>query len=52
VAVLDVEKGAFGFIDAGGYKMSGDRKLEAELTIRGGRIVWDLNGLSAPEWNE
>lgn len=52
VAVLDVEKGAFGFIDAGGYKMSGDKKLEAELTVRGGRIVWDLNGLSAPEWNE
>ncbi len=52
VAVLEVKKGRFGFVDAGGYKMIGDKKIEAELTIRGGRIVWDLNGLSAPEWNE
>jgi hypothetical protein len=24
----------------------GDRKLEAELTVFGGEIVWDLNGRS------
>jgi dihydroorotase len=52
VAVLDVEQGAFGFIDSGGYKIKGDKKLEAELTIRAGRIVWDLNGLAAPNWSE
>jgi dihydroorotase len=47
-----VEQGAFGFIDSGGYKIKGDKKLEAELTIRAGRIVWDLNGLAAPNWSE
>src|SRR6266540_5375453 len=28
------------------------QKLEAELTIRAGKIVWDLNGSSAPLWQE
>lgn len=52
VAVLDVMDGRFGFVDAGGFRMNGDKKLEAELTVRGGRIVWDLNGLSASKWME
>jgi dihydroorotase len=52
IAVLNLRTGNFGFIDAKGYKLSGDRKLEAELTIREGKIVWDLNGLAAKEWNK
>jgi dihydroorotase len=47
IAILSVLNGKFGFIDAGGNKIEGDRKLEAELTIRAGKIVWDLNGLAA-----
>jgi dihydroorotase len=47
IAVLSIRKGTFGFIDAGGNKITGKQKLEAELTIRAGKIVWDLNGLSA-----
>ena len=50
VAVLSVRKGNFGFIDAGGNKMDGDRRLEAELTIRAGKIVWDQNGIAAKNW--
>jgi dihydroorotase len=30
-------------------RMAGDRKLEAQLTIRAGKIVWDLNGIAARE---
>jgi hypothetical protein len=26
--------------------MRGDKKLECELTIRGGEIVYDLNGIA------
>ena len=33
-------------------KMMGDQKLECELTIKAGQVVWDLNGLSRPMWNE
>ena len=52
IAVLSVRKGSFGFIDAGGNKMAGDRRLEAELTIREGDVVWDQNGMAAKEWEK
>ena len=51
IALISIRKGTFGFVDASGAKLTGDRKFEAEMTIRGGRIVWDLNGLAAKEWN-
>jgi dihydroorotase len=50
IAVLNLRKGAFGFIDSGGNRLTGDQKLECELTIRAGQVVWDLNGLSRPMW--
>jgi len=49
IAVLSMLHGNFGFVDAGGNKIEGDHKLEAEMTVRAGKIVWDLNGLSAVE---
>ena len=51
VAVLRVLQGKFGFIDSGGGKMAGDRKLECELTVKAGQVVWDLNGISRPLWS-
>jgi dihydroorotase len=30
--------------------MQGTRKLECELTVRNGRVVWDLNGITRPDW--
>jgi dihydroorotase len=51
VAVFSLRKGDFGFMDVRGTKLKGTQKLEAELTIRAGKIVWDLNGLSAPVWD-
>jgi dihydroorotase len=47
VTVFNLRKGDFGFTDVKKMKIKGDRKLEAELTIRAGKIVWDLNGISA-----
>lgn len=51
VAIFTLRKGDFGFMDVRGTKLKGTQKLEAELTIRAGKIVWDLNGLSAPLWD-
>jgi dihydroorotase len=48
VAVFSLRKGNFGFEDVQRTKIMGTQKLEAELTIRAGRIVYDLNGLSMP----
>jgi dihydroorotase len=50
IAVLNLEEGNFGFIDVRGQKMKGTQKLECELTILGGKVVYDLNGISMPEW--
>lgn len=47
IAVLSIANGKFGFVDSGNNRIEGDRKFEAEMTIRAGRIIWDLNGLSA-----
>ncbi|MBR9999169.1 MAG: amidohydrolase/deacetylase family metallohydrolase [Cyclobacteriaceae bacterium] len=50
IAVLNIKKGKFGFIDTRKQVMQGDRRLEAELTIREGKVVWDQNGLAADEF--
>lgn len=52
IAVFNIRKGDFGFLDIRNTKLKGTQKLEAELTIRDGKIVWDLNGISAPSWEE
>ncbi len=47
VAVFSLDKGTFGFIDVDGKKITGDKKLTCQLTVRDGRVVWDLNGMAA-----
>lgn len=51
VAVLRLAHGDFGFVDSAGLRMKGDRKLVCELTLKGGKRMWDLNGLMARDWN-
>ena len=47
-----VEKGNFGFIDTVGARMKGTQKLVCELTLRDGKVVYDLNGLTREDWNK
>jgi dihydroorotase len=47
ITVLNLRDGEFGFVDIRGEKMNASRKLETEMTVRAGKIVWDLNGISA-----
>lgn len=47
LVLLRVREGNFGFMDSAGNSISGTRKLEVEMTVRQGKVVWDLNGLSA-----
>lgn len=51
VAVLRVENGKFGFIDSRRLKMEGTKKLVAELTLKSGQVMWDLNGVASPVWD-
>ena len=50
IAVLDLQKGNFGFVDSGHARLQGSQKLQCIMTIRSGQIVWDPNGLSWPDW--
>lgn len=50
VAVLRVDKGQFGFIDSAGAGNTGDQRIVTELTLRRGRVVWDLNARAAESW--
>jgi dihydroorotase len=51
VTVLSIQKGRFGFTDMVNTKVEGSQKLVAELTVKDGKIVYDLNGLEAEAWN-
>ena len=51
VAVLRLETGQYGFVDSFGARMGGTRRLACELTLRDGKVVYDLNGLARPDWN-
>ena len=52
IAVFRVREGDFGYIDSRGRKMHGNKKIEAELTLRAGRVMWDLNGIAVPSWEQ
>ncbi|MEX0679832.1 MAG: amidohydrolase/deacetylase family metallohydrolase [Balneolales bacterium] len=52
VSVFGLREGDFGFMDARRTTIRGTRKLEPELTIKAGRVMWDLNGRAAPMWDE
>jgi len=51
VAVLSVATGKFGFTDMVNTRVNGTKKLVDELTIKSGKIVYDLNGLEALAWD-
>jgi dihydroorotase len=50
VAVLSGEKGTVGFVDSFGGRKAGTQKLVCEMTLREGKVVYDLNGLARPDW--
>ncbi len=50
IAVLRVVQGDFGFVDSARLRLKGNQKLIAELTLRNGQVVWDLNGMSSQDW--
>jgi dihydroorotase len=52
VTLLGLRKGTFGYVDVDGGKLAGTEKVECELTVRAGKVVWDLNGISRPDWQQ
>ena len=52
VAVFRLDKGKFGFLDIRNARYEGDQLLSCELTLRDGRVMWDLNGRAGTPWEE
>ncbi len=52
ITLFRLHTGDFGFMDARGNMLPGDEILETELTLRAGRVVYDLYGIAAPRWGE
>jgi dihydroorotase len=52
IAVLQLEKGDFGFTDTYGARMRGNRRLGCEMTFLGGKLAYDLNGRTREDWEK
>jgi dihydroorotase len=47
IAILSVRNGKFGFRDIAGNRNEGKQKFECEMTLRAGKIVYDLNAIAS-----
>ncbi|HUQ94117.1 MAG TPA: amidohydrolase/deacetylase family metallohydrolase [Bryobacteraceae bacterium] len=50
IAVLRVQRGTFGFVDSAGARNSGSQMIVPEMTLRAGKVMWDLNGRASESW--
>jgi len=50
VAVLRIDRGQFGFLDSAGARNQGTQLIGCELTLRKGKVVWDLNARAGEDW--
>ncbi|SHN24262.1 dihydroorotase [Cyclobacterium lianum] len=49
LAILRIREGDFGVWDRTGQKVETNQRLECEMTVKDGNIVYDFNGLAAQE---
>jgi dihydroorotase len=52
VAVLRLDHGDFGFVDVNGARFRGHQKLICALTVRDGKVVYDLDGITREDWDK
>lgn len=52
IAVLRLDHGKFGLTDSAGARKFGTQSLAAEMTVRKGEVVWDLNGRASVDWEK
>src|SRR5436853_6733283 len=52
IAVLEELHGRFGYIDCGYARMDGTAQLQARMTVRAGRILYEPSGLSMVQWEK
>ncbi|MFN0107316.1 MAG: amidohydrolase/deacetylase family metallohydrolase [Blastocatellia bacterium] len=52
VAVFKLERGEFGFVDSDGFTMKGNQRLQCEMTLLDGKVMFDQNGRSSEPWEK
>ncbi len=52
LAVIRQDQGFFGFLDSRRVRYTGTKLLTAELTLRDGKVVWDLNGRAGEDYRQ
>lgn len=52
VAAFRLLEGDFAYRDQEGGRVGGKQRLQPELTLREGRIVWDMNSRSGTDWQK
>ena len=52
IAVLRLDHGRFGLVDAQRARLMATQLLVCEMTIRDGQVAWDLNGRTATDYRE
>jgi dihydroorotase len=50
VTILRVQRGEFGYTDMYGARLKGNQKIVSEVTLKDGKVVYDLNGTTRPDW--
>ena len=50
IAVLNVLRGQFAYVDSSGGRFPGKERLACEMTVKGGDVVWDWNGRAATDY--
>lgn len=52
IAVLRVMEGRFGYADGSRGTIAGGRRLICEMTLKGGRVVWDWNARTGTDYRK
>jgi dihydroorotase len=52
IAVLEELHGSYSYVDCGFARLDGNVRIQARMTVRAGRILYDPSGLSMVLWNK
>lgn len=52
LAVFRLERGEFGFVDSDGFTMKGSQRLQCEMTLLDGKVMFDQNGRNSEPWEK
>jgi dihydroorotase len=52
VAVLEVHNGDFAYADAYGARLEGKQRIECQVTLRRGRVVWNRNSAGGVDYRK